>query len=71
MTKSGVFYFTFFYLNFYTFGDQQGYQGAECMGDSQGNKLIAIPREKSMVLPLHANIQIPRVLEAPTLLGRG
>ncbi|KAL3372772.1 hypothetical protein AABB24_005014 [Solanum stoloniferum] len=59
----------------HTFGYQQGYPGAEWMGDSGGNQLTAIPtifpRENSMVLPLQANMQIPRVPAAPTLLGKG
>lgn len=66
---------TSFNLDFQTFGYQQGYPGAELMGGSRGNQLIAIsttfPKENSMVLPMQANLQIPRVPAAPTLLGKG
>uniref|UniRef100_A0A3Q7GU65 Uncharacterized protein n=1 Tax=Solanum lycopersicum TaxID=4081 RepID=A0A3Q7GU65_SOLLC len=49
--------------------------GAEWMEDSGGNQLTAIPmiflNENSMVLLLQANMQIPHVSAAPTLLGKG
>ncbi|KAM3306308.1 hypothetical protein P3S67_013178 [Capsicum chacoense] len=58
-----------------TFGYQQGYPGAEMMGVSGGNQFTSIsstfPRENSMVLPLQANLQIPRVPAAPALIGKG